>query len=180
MNWPELVPNLHPFLAYAGVALLFAASLFLLVGTLAAARAWTGLIDAGRWNLYAAALTMLGSVCGGVMAWGEVHVVPGEAMIPLLLHRRWAVVACWLVVFAAVGAWRVRQRAPGWIVLTLLLAGSVAATLSALYGAQLVYRHGIGIERRREEPRMPVAQVGKATVVFTASTADPLPHQDLP
>jgi len=73
------------------------------------------------------------------------------------LHLRMSIAAALLAGAAAVAIWRMRRQVPGWIVISVLIVSSGAGALSALAAAQLVHRHGI--EREREEPRMPVAGV---------------------
>jgi uncharacterized membrane protein len=159
MQLPTLIPNLHPFIVHFSVALLLSSTVFLLAGRLFAAHAWAAtLVHAGRWNLYLAAAFAITSIGTGWFAFLDAR-VDAQALQTAILHRRTGAIAWWLSLFAAIGVWRTRQRMPGWIVLTTLIVASCSITMSALYGSQLVYRHGLGIERPREEPRMPVAQL---------------------
>ncbi len=162
---PGLVPNLHPFIVHFSVALLLSSTAFLIAGRALCAYPWAAtLVHAGRWNLYLAAAFAIASMGTGWFAFLDARVDPA-ALETAILHRRSGAVAWWLSLFAAIGVWRTRQRMPGWIVLTTLIAACGAITVSALYGSQLVYRHGIGIERPREEPRMPVAGMTQPTLV---------------
>ena len=159
---PGLVTHLHLFVVHAAAALLLAGTAFLIVGKTFGSRAWAdALLHAGRWNLYLAAFLAATSVGSGWFALLEFR-TDAMAYATAALHRRTALVGCVLSVAAAIVVCRTRQRAPGWIVLAILLIASCSITLSALSGAQLVYRHGWGIERPREEPRMPVAQMTRA------------------
>jgi len=157
LRLPELVPNLHPFVVHFSVALLLASTAMLLIAKAFATSSWSaGLTHAGRWNLYLAALFAITSIGTGWFAFLDAR-VDANALATAVLHRRTGAIAWWLSLFCAIGVWRTRHRAPGWIVLTALVVASVSITFSAMYGAQLVYRHGLGIQRPREEPRMPVA-----------------------
>ena len=161
---PGLVPNLHPFIVHFSVALLLSSTAFLIAGRAFAAHPWAAtLVHAGRWNLYLAAAFAITSIGTGWFAFLDAR-VDGAALETAILHRRTGALAWWLSLFAAIGVWRTRERTPGWIVLATLLVASCSITVSALYGAQLVYRHGLGIERPREEPRMPVAEMWKPTL----------------
>jgi uncharacterized membrane protein len=159
MIWPELVPNLHPFAVHFAVALVLTSTAFFIVAKVSAARSWAGmLLLAARCNLYVGAVFALLALATGWLAYLDVQPGPRGAFATLTLHRSSAAVAWWLSLFAAIGVWRVRHRAPGWILIGLLLGASASIAFSALYGAQLTYRYGIGIERPKEMPRMPVAQ----------------------
>lgn len=163
MRLPLLVPNLHPFVVHFAVALLLTSTAFFLVAKLCPTRSWAPMLTfAARCNLYLAVGFGLFSVGTGWFALVDAR-PPGSALATAALHRSAGVIAWWLSLFAAIGVWRVRQRAPGWIILATLLFASGAIAVSTLYGAELTYRHGLGIERPKEMPRMPVAEVTRPT-----------------
>lgn len=152
-----LAPGLHGFAVHFAVALLLTSTAFFLVARLFATRSWAGtLLFAARCNLYVGVVFATLSIGSGWLAFLDAE-REASGLSTMALHRSTAAIAWWLSLFAAIGVWRAQQHAPGWFVLTLLVAGSTAITVSALYGAELVYRHGIGIERPKEMPRMPVA-----------------------
>lgn len=153
------VPNLHPFVVHFAVALLLTSTAFFVIAKLFAARSWAGmLLFAARCNLYVGVVFAALSIGTGWLAFLDAE-PQASGLSTTTLHRSTAAIAWWLSLFAAIGAWRTRQRAPGWVVLTILVAASAAISASALYGTELTYRYGIGIERPREMPRMPVAQM---------------------
>lgn len=158
MTAPVLMPNPHPFVVHFAVALLVSSTAFFFVAKAFAARPWAGtLLTAARWNLYLGSAFAIVSIVTGWLALLDAR--PGaSALATVVLHRSTGAIAWGLSLFAAIGVWRTRHRAPGWIVLTTLVIASGAITVSAFYGTQLTYRYGLGIERPKELPRMPVAQ----------------------
>ncbi|GAB4121077.1 MAG: DUF2231 domain-containing protein [Sideroxydans sp.] len=100
----------------------------------------------GRWMLWAAALFALIAALFGWFAFTSVahDEVSHAAMI---LHRNWAMAALTaLLALAARDVWRGRsgkQPSPGFVV--LLAAAWLLAISTAWHGAELVYRHGLGV-----------------------------------
>lgn len=165
MTATVLVPNLHLFVVHFAVALLLTSTAFFLIAKLFVARSSAGmLLLPARCNLYLGVVFAILSIGTGWLALLDARPA-ASALSTVALHRSTGAIAWWLSLFAAIGVWRTRQRAPGWIVLTMLVAASGAITVSALYEAELTYRHGLGIERPRELPRMPVAQMTRPIAV---------------
>lgn len=158
------LPNAHLLLANLSAALLLAGTAFLIVGRLMRPRGVDqrlpataeSLLHAGRWNVWVGAVLAVVFLVVSVVAIAAARLDPIAAALAAL-HLRMSVAAAVLAAAAAVVIWRTRGRVPGWIVLAVLLVSSGAGTLSALAAAQLVHRHGI--EREREQPRMPVARL---------------------
>ncbi len=164
------LPNAHLLLANFSAALLLAGTVFLMAGRLmrsqgAGQRAATAesLLHAGRWNVWVGAVLAVVFFVMSALVIAAAQLDPIAAALASL-HLRMSVAAAGLAAAGAVVVWRVRRQAPGWIVLAVLLVSSGAATLSALAASQLVHRHGI--ERQREEPRMPVARLNERAGAF--------------
>jgi uncharacterized membrane protein len=155
---PELLPNLHPFVAHFPIALLIVSTVCFFVARGYALRPWAqSLLCAARWNLYLAVALGLFAIVTGWLAFADTR-PDAAALATTIWHRRTGGLACGLALIAAIAVWRAPQRVPGWFVLAGLLLASTSIGLSAIYGTQLTYRHGLGIERRQEQPRMPVAE----------------------
>lgn len=155
----RLLPNIHLLLVHLSAALLFAGTVFLIAGRLFAARAaGDSLLHAGRWNVWSGALLSIATVATGAFVISQARLDP-VAAATAALHLRTAIVASVLALGAAIAIRQAAARAPGWVAVAVLAVSCGAMGVSALAGAQLIHRHGLGIERPREEPRMPVAMV---------------------
>jgi uncharacterized membrane protein len=143
----EIIPNFHPALVHFPIAFITAAVAFIAIGTLF--RKWSYAAQClvmGRWMLWGAALFALIAAIFGWFAFNSVahDEVSHAAMI---LHRNWALGA--LAALLALAAWDVwRERAgamPSKGFLVLLAAAWLLVTITAWHGAELVYRHGLGV-----------------------------------
>lgn len=145
LNW---APNLHPLVVHFPIVLLIAAASVDVVDAFFQRPAWlstvaTSLYLAGAGAAIAAYLT-------GAQA-GSTVFLPGMAHPVLSGHRWWALLTTWY--FGIVAVARVSAGLAGvprtrshrvW----LLVAGLVGVVLlqqAADRGAQLVYRHGVGV-----------------------------------
>lgn len=143
----EIIPNWHPLLVHFTVALPIASFIFMLLQTVAPqhrfAEHWRA---AARWNLWLGAAISVLTVLAGWYAFSTVvHDNPGhEAMLE---HRAWALST--VAVMAVVTVWSMyccrHGRPAGYTFLAamLLLIGMIGST--GWHGAELVYRHGIGV-----------------------------------
>ena len=100
----------------------------------------------GRWMLWGAALFALIAAAFGWFAFNSVaHDEVRHAA--MMLHRNWALGAlAVLIALAAWDVWRGRSgRIPSPGFLGLLVVAWLLVTSTAWYGAELVYRHGLGV-----------------------------------
>ncbi len=143
----EIIPNLHPAIVHFPIAFTTAAVAFIAVGMVF--RSWSyaaQCLMTGRWMLWGAALFALIAATFGWFAFNSVahDEVSHAAMI---LHRNWALGALTaLLALAAWDVWRGRSGkmpSPGFLV--LLVAACLLVTSAAWHGAELVYRHGLGV-----------------------------------
>lgn len=143
----EIIPNFHPAIVHFPIAFTTAALAFTAIGTLF--RRWpyaAQCLLTGRWMLWGAALFALIAAVFGWFAFNSVahDEVSHAAMI---LHRNWALGA--LTALLALAAWDVwrgrsgRMPSPGFLV--LLVAAWLGVMSTAWHGAELVYRHGLGV-----------------------------------
>lgn len=143
----EIIPNFHPAFVHFPIAFVTAALAFTAIGTLF--RRWpyaAQCLVTGRWMLWGAALSALIAAAFGWFAFNSVahDEVSHAAMI---LHRNWALGALTaLLALAAWDVWRWRSGKtppPGFLV--LLVVAWLLVMSTAWHGAELVYRHGLGV-----------------------------------
>jgi len=143
----EIIPNWHPALVHFSIAFATAAAAFTAAGVVF--KKWpyaAQCLVTGRWMLWGAALFALIAAVFGWFAFNSVahDEVSHAAMI---LHRNWALGA--LTALLALAAWDVwrgrsgRMPSPGFLV--LLIAAWLLVMSTAWHGAELVYRHGLGL-----------------------------------
>ncbi len=143
----EIIPNWHPIFVHFTVALLSAAVGFFLLATIFTGHRWREQwLNVAYWNLWAGGAASILTVAAGWYAFNTVtHDTPShDAMTE---HRNLALVT--LAVLLPVVIWSVRnytrqQRVSTMFLGTMLLiAGLLLST--AWHGAELVYRHGLGV-----------------------------------
>jgi len=143
----ELIPNWHPLLVHFTLALVVTAAVFLIVARLFHGRGWAaGLAIAGDWNLWLGALVTIATVFAGFYAYNTVaH--DGPSHLAMGDHRNWAVpTALVILVLAAFLAWTRRKGRPAGVVfITVLGLTALSLAVVAYKGAELVYRHGLGV-----------------------------------
>ena len=143
----EIIPNFHPAFVHFPIAFVTAAVAFIAVGTLF--KHWSYAAQClltGRWMLWGAALFALIAAAFGWFAFNSVaHDEVSHAAMKV--HRNWALGA--LTALFALAAWDVwrgrsgRMLSPGFLV--LLIAAWLLVMSTAWHGAELVYRHGLGV-----------------------------------
>lgn len=143
----EIIPNWHPVFVHFPVVFTTAAVTFSAVGAFSGARPHAAqCMVAGRWMLWGAALFALIAAALGWFAFNSVEhdEISHAAMI---LHRNWALgTLAVLVALAVWDVWRGDSRptpSPGF--LGLLIAAWLLVASTAWHGAELVYRHGLGV-----------------------------------
>ncbi len=143
----EIIPNFHPAIVHFPIAFVTAAVAFITVGTVFGSRSYAAqCLMTGRWMLWGAALFALIAAAFGWFAFNSVahDEVSHAAMI---LHRNWALGALTaLLPLAAWDVWRGRSGrmpSPGFV--ALLVVAWLLVMSTAWHGAELVYRHGLGV-----------------------------------
>lgn len=143
----EIIPNWHPVFVHFTVALLgLSVVLHLLVSLLPAGGIRDEWRSVARWLLWFGAGFATVTVFTGWLAYNSVaH--DDASHVAMTGHRNWALVT--LSVFLALVAWSVwtwrgrRQAGIGFLLLMLVGGGLLAGT--AWHGAELVFRHGLGV-----------------------------------
>lgn len=142
----EIIPNWHPFLVHYTIALLSITAVFY------ALRKVTGrdsLQAAGDWCL-AAGMVFIGlTVLAGFQAYNTLD-HDGPSHLAMTGHRNWAIGTS--VLWGVIAVWRGLTRSAtvhiGLVVLSLV--GAVLWLGVGYRGAELVYHHGLGVERLPE------------------------------
>jgi uncharacterized membrane protein/ketosteroid isomerase-like protein len=143
----DIVPNWHPLLVHFTIALLtIAALLFAMTAIAGRNRRFHGIEATANWNLWlGASLTVL-TIAAGFQAAGSVaH--DDAAHLAMNNHKLWALGTATLFVLQALwNILRVRRGQGAGLVFTLLMViGLAGLTGTGLRGADLVYRHGLGV-----------------------------------
>lgn len=143
----EIIPNWHPILVHFTIALLTIATLLFIASVFVRRnRPLHGIATTADWNLWlGAGLTVL-TVAAGLQAAGSVtH--DDAAHLAMQNHKFWALgTASLFLVLALWNAWRVRRgQAVGMVFILVMVIALGGLTATGLRGANLVYRHGLGV-----------------------------------
>ena len=147
MNMIEIIPNWHPMLVHFTIALLAIATLLFVVTAVAGrGRPMPGIEATANWNLWlGAALTAL-TIAAGLQAAGSVN-HDDAAHLAMENHKFWALgTASLFMLLALWNALRVRRKQNvGLAFMALMLVALTGLAGTGLRGADLVYRHGLGV-----------------------------------
>jgi len=144
----EILPNWHPVFVHFTVALLSVSVVFhVLAKVLRDGRVHNEVGVVANWTLWLGALFTIVTAVAGSFAYNSVtHDEPSHAA--MTVHRNWGLVTlAAFLVLAAWSAWKHRRfaaRASRVFVVLLVAAGALLAG-TAWRGAELVYRHGLGV-----------------------------------
>lgn len=143
----EIIPNWHPLFVHFTVALLSVSIGLLVVGYFVSNEQWQKqILTVAYWNLWLGVLITLVTVSAGWIAFNSVeHDDPAHEV--MVEHRNLAFTT--LGAFLVLGVWaaaRYRRIVKPQVLFVILMvaAGGLLAT-TAWHGAELVYRHGLGV-----------------------------------
>ena len=143
----EIVPNWHPILVHFTIGLLAIATLLFIVSAIAGRNPpWPGIAVAANWNLWLGTTVTVLTIAAGLQAAGSVaH--DDAAHRAMQDHQFWALGTTTLFVLLAL--WNIlrvrRQQRVGLVFLSMLLIAAVGLAGTGLRGADLVFRHGLGV-----------------------------------
>jgi len=143
----EIIPNYHPIFVHFTLGLLGSAvGLFVLTRIISKPDLKHQLLTVAHWNLWLGAVVTIITVGAGWYAFNTVeHDDP--AHVVMLEHRNLALVTFAMVLILAVWSWRkfrpAKQVNLAFLAGALLAGGLLVAT--AWHGAELVFRHGLGV-----------------------------------
>jgi len=148
----EIIPNWHPLLVHFTVALL---SLAVLVHLAVLLPLPTGVRAEGkvvaRWLLWLGALFAIATAATGWLAYNSVE-HDDISHAAMTVHRNWALTT--LALFLVLALWslwgHLHKRewlvgVSGMVFSLALAAGAFLLSTTAWHGAELVYRHGLGV-----------------------------------
>lgn len=140
-------PNIHPVIVHFGYALIVTALVAHLLGRWRGAdQSGENLKTAGDWMLALGTVAIVATVASGLWAYYTVaHDSPAHAA--MTLHRNWALPTAGAVL--ALGIWRYTQRVvqPGAAYLGVATLVVLALSATAWLGGNVVYGHGVGVQR---------------------------------
>ena len=142
-----IIPNWHPVFVHFTVALLSLTVCFHLLGRFmpdgSLKKQFATLAD---WNLWLGTGFGIMTALAGWMAYNSVtHDTPSHAA--MTDHRNWAWATLTLfIILTGYSLWRARnQSRPGTVFIGILLLAGLMLGSTAWRGAEVVYRHGIGV-----------------------------------
>ena len=138
-----IIPNWHPFLVHFTIALVVTSSVFLVLSKIFDKQTET-FATVGKWILWSATVVTILTVLAGFSAFNSVaHDDVAHAVMKT--HRLWALIAAAALVLVAVRSYRAKEVSMALVAGSLVVTGLVGAT--GYLGAELVYRHGLGVMR---------------------------------
>ena len=141
-----LIPNWHPMLVHFTVALITISAIFFVVSRMVKDNAET-FVSVAKWMLWVGAGITVLTVIAGFDAYNSVmhDDVAHEVM---KVHRTWALATSAAILVIAIWVWQAKAISMTIVAMSVILAGMVGAT--GYLGAELVYRHGLGVMRLPE------------------------------
>lgn len=144
----EIIPNWHPVFVNFTVALLsVSVALHVLTVLMKLTPLRDELVILARWNLWLGAGFTIVTAVFGLLAYNSVvHDRPSH--VAMTLHRNWAIATLSIFLPLAVWSFRCYRKRLGAhrVFLVLLLAGFGVLASTAWHGAEVVFRHGIGVK----------------------------------
>jgi uncharacterized membrane protein len=166
----EVIPNWHPIFANLSIALFAVAAALYTLRFVVEGRWASSIVAAARINLWLGAVLAIAAVAAGMRAFTTVEHVPSQQLF-MSNHRDWALATTaiwWLIaVWEGLRGWQLRS--PSNLLITVTSVGVVCLGITGWKDGELVYRHGIGIQRRTS-----TAQLDQA--VFDAIFTDDICH----
>jgi len=138
-----ITPNWHPLLVHFTVGLVITSSVFFILSKIKGT--WsTNFETVGKWTLWAGAIITVLTVLAGFDAYNTVaH--DDIAHKVMKVHRNWALGTSAAILVLALWTFRTKTVSTLAVATSLLVSGLVGYT--GYLGAELVYRHGLGVMR---------------------------------
>jgi uncharacterized membrane protein/ketosteroid isomerase-like protein len=138
-----IIPNWHPLMVHFTVALLTISAVFFVLSKLMSDKAETFELVA-KWTLWVGAGITALTILAGIGAYNSVD-HDDVAHKVMKVHRLYAFVTGGAILLFAIWTFRAKSVSMAMIAGSLVVAGMVGAT--GYLGAELVYRHGLGVMR---------------------------------
>jgi uncharacterized membrane protein len=147
MNMIEIIPNWHPAFIHFPIAFTTASVFFFVAAIVFKGKTLAAqCLLASRWMLWAATIFACIAAVFGWLAFNSVeHDEAGH--LAMTVHRNWALGALGALILLAALAERSRRFTvkPPYGFLILLIGAWLLVISTAWHGAELVYRHGLGV-----------------------------------
>ncbi|HEV2524569.1 MAG TPA: DUF2231 domain-containing protein [Gammaproteobacteria bacterium] len=150
---PEIIPNWHPIFVHFTLGLFSAATGFYVVfylfkHTQMRSKKVEELEIAARWCLWSSGFITIVTVAAGLYAFNTVK-HDGISHIAMMTHRNWALPTAILIIALAIwSGWnhfKQQQTLTHLFLISLIITQALLFT-TALYGGEMVYRYGIGVQ----------------------------------
>ena len=137
----EIIPNLHPLFVHFTVALLSTSAALFIFSRLFATKYQDELNITAKWCLWLCGLATIATVSAGFYAYYTVgH--DGPSHIVMKTHRNLALISC-LLIFTSIGI--SLSSCKKFTFYVFIVFSALMVSITAWYGGELVYRHGIGV-----------------------------------
>lgn len=146
---PGIIPNYHPMLVHFTIALVATSLGTLILGWLLVR--WKSIQQecfiVSRWCLWLGALVSILTIGAGFHAY---YTVAHDAVSHrvMTIHRNWALTTFGLIWVIAIWSWYLwlKKHQPKWLYTLVLIVTFGFVMTTGWYGAELVYRYGIGVK----------------------------------
>ena len=149
----EIIPNWHPILVHFTIALLSVSVVLFLAESFV--RKWPlhiQLVTVARWNLWLGSLAAIATVIAGFDAFNSVPHGSEAQHLAMLDHRKWALSTAGLFIVLAIWSFSSFLRskadfskAKNFVFVSLMAVAGLMLATTGYKGAELVYRHGLGV-----------------------------------
>ncbi len=143
----DIIPNWHPIFVHFTIALVTVSAFCYLIGYFFQANKWgQELLIVGRWCLWFGAIAAIATVIAGFIAFYSVrHDSPAHTA--MIMHRNWALATFSLILIAS--GWSCwlyfKEKQVSMFFIFIMLLSLSLVHITAWHGAELVYRHGVGV-----------------------------------
>lgn len=146
---PEIIPNYHPIMVHFTIALMVTSLGVLLLSYIFKMKPnlHRECLIVSRWCLWLAALASILTVMAGFHAYYTV----GHDMVShkvMMIHRNWGIATFIVIWFSAIWSFLLylKEKPPRWLFTLLLVIAVMMVMITGWYGAELVFRYGLGVK----------------------------------
>lgn len=144
----EIIPNTHPIFVHYTVALIPVSAFCYFLGYIFCKQGvGKELSVVGRWCLWFGAFVTIATVSAGFIAYYSVaHDTASH--IAMTIHRNWAIATLVAIVLSAILSiiLHFKNKSVGRGFLLMMSFTAMLVTVTAWFGAEVVYRYGIGVQ----------------------------------
>jgi len=168
-----IIPNWHPMLVHFTVALITVSAIFFVLSKTVKSKAET-FERVAKWTLWTGAGITVFTILAGFGAYNSVaH--DDVAHKVMKVHRTWALVTGVAILLVTIWNLRAKTVSSTMVAASLVIAGLVGAT--GYLGAELVYRHGLGVMRLPDTSGEGHAHEGGGDHDHGEATSEEAPHE---